>query len=233
MHTTARRLLHFLFLAMSLTAAGNASATMIKLTFTGNYLHSPSDPETMMMGSYVNFDGSLPFTEASDGSAFSASVTIDTDTMTGNPSGPVMGYSNYLGDNGNVAFDTYANTAPTGANLNIFNNFDSYLLAPPLALYGPFIDLWMISFTLADSTWVHIEFLKGSLTTPDALDDAYFSVPDPSAFDHAYVMIRGNGTYDYMGAAIQSVTAQVVPVPAAAWLFSSALLGLFGLKRRI
>ena len=83
-----------------------------------------------------------------------------------------------------------------------------------------------------------LRFQDGSLLELDyansSIDGAYdvslfYDVTNPAEFNT--FTIGNNFTFDYAGGEL-TASASVVPLPAAAWLFGSALLGLGALKRK-
>lgn len=222
--TLAFALTPFAFLAF--TSGANA----IQLTFSGTYNALTLDPTTNCCVSYYNPNGSLPFAEPTDGTQVTATVLIDAlhvDSSVGDF------LKSYRYDT--LVFQFGANTfsSATSGTLSIFND------TPPgvLPWQIPFLhsdespDIWLLNAKLTNGDTLGIFFVEPAGQTPaDALQSADFSIPDPSLFSIAFFQYT-TASADFMGLDVQSVTAQVVPVPAAGWLFASAVLGLVNVKR--
>jgi len=77
------------------------------------------------------------------------------------------------------------------------------------------------------ATWSSLAATTGGLLLPQARMGIAWGAVDPTAITKVEFVVNGVGNLD---SSIDNFVA-VVPVPAAAWLFGSALLGLAGVRR--
>ena len=117
-----------------------------------------------------------------------------------------MGYNNTTSDLGHIFYNNLANQFGYGSSLN--KNFTDGNSGASVS----FLNLHWIH-------WLGEEYAPG----PHAAYTFHFS----EGRQHAYEKQHG-----YYVWAVRDGDVSAVPVPAAAWLFGSALLGLVGVKRR-
>jgi hypothetical protein len=79
----------------------------------------------------------------------------------------------------------------------------------------------------------HFDFLALWFTAPLTNSGGNISLESGSGIFNQYIYYGGTVTPVLTGIASGSVTANTVPIPAAVWLFGSALAGLGFLRRRI
>lgn len=219
-----------LFTALLIGLASTAGASSLQLTFSGSYYAPVLDPATGCCFTYYNPNGSLPFPQPADGTAFTATVLMDANQPT-----PIPGNfaNNYTTDQTTLDFGGLSFTTASSGSLNIFNDTPPGVLPFQFPHANESPDVWLLGATFTNGDFFNIFFVEPADTTAaaDALLSSDFTIPDPSQFSLVFMQYRTLAG-DYVVSGITSVDAQVIPVPAAFWLFGSALLGLFGLKRR-
>ena len=96
----------------------------------------------------------------------------------------------------------------------------------------------LLSVSVPDTFYWAIEMTGFSYNTDDRLYIFRSALPTVGSSDVGYVVDTGSGWVSSGGSLGQPnslqahITATVVPVPAAVWLFGSGLLGLIGIARR-
>lgn len=137
--------------------------------------------------------------------------------------------------------------AITGLNIDFFQ-YVAYSSAT-----GTGTDVLGVGYsTTVNTVTGTMDFLNGSVSGINLAADVTLTYPTASVLgvdtEHAgtftidgadFSLLAGVSTYDpaqvgqlVWGWNVTGVTASEVPVPAAAWLFGSALIGLFGTKRK-
>lgn len=188
---------------------------------------------------YFDPDQLLPFPEPAAGSVFRLTFSYDDaterSTIAGNPEGIAI-YSNaFLSFQFDIAGTTYAPLE--SGSIRIFDDF---------AGDGIFFDQWRASTqtsTVGDTATrfedVGLSLIEQSATAPiGVLDSLDLVVPfGPEPWDTAQISYAifeaGPGVGETLAAARATITSlTLVPIPAAVWLFSSALLLLGRLGRR-
>lgn len=234
MYKSTSRLITGLFLILSLTIAAGANASLVKLTVTGTFLDVNTDPVLGTFGTYGNVNGTIPFARPAEGTVVTFSTIVDTASLSGNPTGTPVGTASFDAQSATMSFGSFS-TVTNQAGMTILNDIPTSFLAPSgIQQRGVYVDLWHLYANLPNGNFFGISLVEGSDSTPiGALSDANFINPELSAFTDRLMFYYGEGGLgnDYMILGIDSIVAQPVPVPAAAWLFGSALLSLFGIKR--
>lgn len=91
-------------------------------------------------------------------------------------------------------------------------------------------------FTHQTAGFFESEFIVDDYTAVDDVTSYFFNAEDDSfhAFDMSFDTLSGLGIWSATDAdgLVVSGTISAVPVPAAVWMFGSAIFGLAGLKRR-
>jgi hypothetical protein len=107
-------------------------------------------------------------------------------------------------------------------DLGMGESYGSYIV-PTTPLPGDIIEI-LLTQAAIDS----INAKDGCISTPGSVDClwAIGGSFDPATF------VFGNSGSPANGGGVRELVTSVVPVPAAAWLFGSALLGLVALKRK-
>lgn len=202
-------------------------AAPLKLTMSGPFMQQDPDPATGCCETYENSGGTLPFAEPVSGTEFIVSATLD-------PSQPDVVFPGF--HNRYELFSPYFQvgsqvfTGRTGS-LSIFNDLPPGTLPPSFPFYQQFLDAWILSLILDSGESLSVLMLEPSLQpTVAALQSAEFSIPNPSLFTSSF-FLYGSLAGDHALAGVNSVVVSAVPIPAAAWLFASALLGVIGRKR--
>jgi hypothetical protein len=179
------------------------------ISTAGNITLSAADDFNSTMLSTVAAAGNITISVGVEGLGIADGDTGDA-TLAGDYD--AGGIFNISGDNGDNTFDLN----PLGANLDI----DAVL---GLEIYGGGgADLFRI--TPSDTTVINI--FGG--TDSDVLD--YFGPGFVTYTDSSSGIITAAGFSDVNFSNIE--TLNIVPIPAAAWLFGSGLIGLIGIARR-
>lgn len=218
-------------LALAITfAAGNACADSISFLLTTGNLQAYTGPyATVTIDRTSNTAANVTFTSYNDGS-----------------------YIYLLGDGGSVALNVNA-TSFTATNIVGTNSLSGFSTPGPYSVIGPGnedglgsynlritgFDGWshtadQITFTLTNTsgTWNSVASILQPNNKGNVAAIHFFPcLPSGAGCDPnspgARAVNGGAGT----GYAAGNGTA-VVPIPAAAWLFGSGLLGLIGVTRR-
>ncbi len=195
---------------------------------------------------YHDDQGVLPFPKPAPGTIFTLRVTYDSSAVGFDDADLAPNYINYRNavteftlDIGNHQFNKYYDTE----SITIFNNL--------LTNDGYYHDIFSISADFAPrsrpqpgitlSQTFGLNFWAGSMSQPsDQLTSTDLIVPTLEGWEFTRLYFShetygdtsavGHERIAYAQANITSITA--VPLPAAAWLFGSALIGLIGFKRR-
>jgi hypothetical protein len=123
----------------------------------------------------------------------------------------------------------------TSASIRIEHNSGAAFALGSIYVWVPssydidYVDVWgydegsnlvtSMSFTSLPSGWVNLEF-----------DDSWSSVHGVVVGSHGFT--TGGFGYYYLPPRLDNFSASVVPIPAAVWLFGSALAGLGWLRRK-
>jgi hypothetical protein len=93
---------------------------------------------------------------------------------------------------------------------------------------------WMVSYQIWTDTQVGAGYTLGSLVDSFSFTDANFSTTNPSAWHLTGIALAGEYVLRIATSGADSSTSQIsaVPLPAAAWLFGSALMGFGALRRK-
>ena len=172
-----------------------------------------------------------------------AAVVIDFGTGLAGPGG-TLSYDgvNTIGTNINIGSLTAQGT-PANAGTYLTNailNFDTG--ANTISIFGDVPGLGIAPTILLSGSFS--SFTYTPISGPSGLTEV-FSGQGPDIKDAGLLAILGvptNTPFDFFGFSIESVNGtvvstdivntEVVPVPAAVWLFGSGLIGLVGIARR-
>ena len=202
----ARVLWAFVVGGGALVSASSASAALMTFTFTGEYVSGPAGPGTTITGT-ITYDTSTAPT-GGNGTTFSRYTSVPTFSLT------------YAVENGGGT--TIAAGSSTGSlQIDVRDNHGSgkdefHIVSGANASIGDPVD--DLELRLLDET--DLDAVSGldlpSMLAVSAFDDlAEFTLNDRQGLDSIFRLTE--------------ITA--VPIPAAAWLFGSGLLGLFGALR--
>jgi hypothetical protein len=92
---------------------------------------------------------------------------------------------------------------------------------------------WQYSFSSAEFGRIDVNFGPFQLTEMDAFATAVsasFTLTQGANVE--FFIADGPNGYEYSGDNFGGISLSTVPVPAAAWLFGSGLIGLIGIARR-
>jgi len=192
------------------------SANAAQTTYTFSTTVSSFDPTSS------SFPGSLSAISAGD----SVTGTLSCDSASAAVANPFSGIRaeatlynlnnfSFTVDIGGVIFDSWSGT-PAAFVWNDYSSGNDGLVFQNLAPFGsPFFEIGNIS--LPSETFSDETLPSGAITGPMLFNLGQF---DQSGFSI------------WVESAPFRLTQDVVPVPAAAWLFGSGLLGLIGIARR-
>lgn len=192
-----------LLLALSVSAvASQASAVTYQLGYAG--LDVPFEPPFSDPG-HIELTGYsiTPFSPAGPTSSFS--ITLQN---IGGPNPGQFDYSadwTYYGASGAVVIN---NVSCTNIPANMFDTSD-------------FCGGTTHGGITTNGGFIFVDALDTATQTP-------LAGPTSDAFDLRWTATTGSGVYDWK----LTFAPTAVPVPAAAWLFGSALVGLAGIKRK-
>lgn len=248
MHRMATNSLQGIFLVFAL-AAQSAYAAVTTVTYEGIFFLNPGLPASFPP-MYVDQTGLLPFGPPPDGTIVKLSFTYDTEAPVSNPPVPGGNPDAYALTMQSLSFEFggYSFTHTSDNYLVVINNS---VLTGGL---GGYYDAWLgihqegdpLGFSTSTSFGVNY-FSSFASPTGGPLDGIDTSTsPIYSAWDQAFLNYQvidrsplasgdpyASQKVSYMRAIITDVSVEVtpVPIPAAAWLFGSAITGLFGFKR--
>ena len=220
------RILSFalILLAMLLLSAGNALAATITYNFSG-IIHTVRDPQHFLNDSVV-----------ANATPFSVKVVFDGSAIDFNPFESIAQYSSIGDPYGYLASVGGINYFTDDFQISVSNNnpnIDGYNFCGQCRLFAdqPFPDE-------VDHIGSLIHLSTFDLTT--LTDTELPTFIDPSDYERANSFsINGWPEIGYSGSAtpIFSIEGEVlsvttVPLPAAAWLFGSGLIGIIGFARR-
>ncbi|MGI9344608.1 MAG: VPLPA-CTERM sorting domain-containing protein [Gammaproteobacteria bacterium] len=232
-----RRMLFALVSAFSCTVA---NAAIVQVVATGDFSVA-EDPN-----SYLDPEGLLPFAQPADGTTFGLTLLYDDATEDFAGSGDTAGLYFRAQKSIRLQFgaEDFATTTPRSV-IVVNDDFNAAL--------GEYGDGWFAWNTIAeaDEAGGYLEYRIGlsllttSVTTPVSplTTDALIQPFGPAGWVQANIgysivrhVIDTNGNDDATQVArayanIDTITTSTVPVPAAVWLFGSAL-GLLGWARR-
>lgn len=237
MQKRALQLLQVLGLMVSIGLTPSALAAMVTLTFEGTF------------SSYSDAANQLPFNIPAAGTKAVYTTTIDaTNAAISLFAGRLTTATSLtLGANGPTYYAKVDNGHQDADGLSIIANDISSSIINISTLYG------MPSYSIFESLGNYADFWlsPNHLTTDNShlfgvffasyadqqpvgpLTSLEFVAPVPEEWDQAYIFYLVDGETDsHVLFQIDSVSVSQVPVPAAAWLFGSALLGLVGLGRK-
>lgn len=171
--------------------------------------------------------------------AGASAATITFDELTPGTSGEAIpnGYAGFNWDNfyaldaqnflGGASGYGHGMVSPTNVGLNAFHNPASFSSATPFTLESAYVTkAWTAGIT-------HFEGYSGASLLYSMDVNSTTTEPTFVTFNWTgltkVVMSDGNNTQH---TAIDNITVNAVPVPAAAWLLGSGLIGLVGVARR-
>lgn len=210
-------LFRFLFasILLVLTFGSVSQAAIVTLSFSGQITQA-------------NFYAADPFSGAiTVGTPFTGTYTFDTDTPDSSPL--VAGYSRYLHSGPPYGINAQIGGF-SGTSENNATSLNYRIITDPAHVHD--IQASNVTFGGVNAYLMQI-FLRD--TTLTALSDTNLSSDPPNLSDYQtknfFLGIGSSSSADatFTGE-VYSISA--VPVPAAAWLFGSALLGLVGMGRR-
>lgn len=93
---------------------------------------------------------------------------------------------------------------------------------------------WTVSYEIWTDSMVGAGYSLGALVDSFSFTDAIFSASNPSAWHLTSIALPGEYVLKIATDGANSSTSQIsaVPLPAAAWLFGSAVLGFGALRRK-
>ena len=161
-------------------------------------------------------------------------------TLSFNPSTSTVGIGDQIGLDINVSGLEDVDLGSFDLNLNYedtFLSFDSYVLGNGLGVIPDDADDWSPGdlgggvINLAELSW-----LPDLISQPDAFSLAtiFFTGSSVGASSLSFSDVDlGDEWGDPIDASLETGSVNVVPVPAAVWLFGSGLIGLLGFRRKI
>lgn len=237
-------------LIVGLLTIQNASAALVTATFEGMFIWDDSTPGLRIFDVYRD-SGQLPFSMPAPGTPFRVEVTYDPNAPLSLTTNPRANTDTYLMDAQSLSFEfgSYAYSHTTNNVVAVTN--DSYIDG-----INSYFDQWAAVHEVSDPATPDIVTNYGVSynalfpTAPGGplagLDASvpmsgnwyqasiFYQVIDYSTYNPANPTdIFAQPTVSYVRAVITdvSVTPAAVPVPAAAWLFGSAILGTIAMRR--
>lgn len=239
--------LQALSLALSTMATSNVSAAIVTATFDGIFVSSA--PGFQIFQLYSDQHGLLPFSIPADGTPFQAVVRYDDNAPLSNPPLPGGNPNAWALSMDSLSFSMGSNSYSSPVNNQLLIVNDTTINGIP-DTYG---DGWIARnySQQPGSPNVTIEYgisyVSTFSTAPGGpLSSIDTSVPSAGSWDQAFLFYRvidnsgitssnpsGLQKHALVNAFITNVSVEVapVPVPAAIWLFGSAILGTCAIRR--
>ena len=185
-------------------------------------------------GTVTSLEGPTPGA-GSVGSEVSGTITFDDGSLDSDPSNEVDIFSSAFGPNAGLPFQG------TFSNGSISASIDDAVGGGLSLIDNPGVDIF--NYSIGDQTNVlrlsvsdlanPIDLVRpgsGNLTGDAGFDLSTLLLDSATIRDSGFVFLNPDGTFS--GQILFDLTSiSQVPLPAAAWLFLSAIAGLFGMKR--
>ncbi len=88
------------------------------------------------------------------------------------------------------------------------------------------------NLNLVDDTWYHFKVVIGGGSVSAYIDDVLYASADSLPYSSGQIGLVWDNDWPLLAASFDNVQVSTVPLPAAAWLFGSSILGLIGFSKR-